>query len=385
VGYDLNARFLDKLVRENFGMSEYVRPDENIEEHVARLYNRIESPVLTGMKIAYDLDTVKTEEGPPVNRIYPKEATDLFAGDQLVVVGRYKKSGTAKVVVTGKIGDRDERFAFPAEFVEHSGDESMAFIEKLWAVRRVGEILDQIDLNGRNEELVKELVELATRHGILTPYTSFMADETTNLHDLTLNTSRASSRLESLAQTGGAAGTAQRAMKGDLQNAYQYSADNAYGTLDTLHDRDRSDGNATGGFGRVAAKAAMPAAARRGGAGMGGMAGRGPMSAPALSAPAEAAAQASGELSYGKDVEKEAEQAQASVRNVGNRTFYRRQNQWVDSQLTAKQQQNARRVKQFSKEYFDLANRHGRTMSQYLAMDEPVMLNCDGQAYLIEP
>ncbi len=42
VGYDLNARFLDKLVRENHGQSEYVRPDENIEEHVARLYNRIE-------------------------------------------------------------------------------------------------------------------------------------------------------------------------------------------------------------------------------------------------------------------------------------------------------------------------------------------------------
>ncbi len=93
VGYDLNARFLDKLVRENFGQSEYVRPDENIEEHVGRLYNRIESPVLTGMNIRFDLDTAKTEEGRPVNRIYPKEATDLFAGDQLVVVGRYKHSG----------------------------------------------------------------------------------------------------------------------------------------------------------------------------------------------------------------------------------------------------------------------------------------------------
>ena len=93
VGYDLNARFLDKLVRENFGQSEYVRPDENIEEHVGRLYNRIESPVLTGMNIRYDFDTVKTEEGSPVSRVYPREAVDLFAGDQLVVVGRYKKAG----------------------------------------------------------------------------------------------------------------------------------------------------------------------------------------------------------------------------------------------------------------------------------------------------
>jgi Ca-activated chloride channel family protein len=383
VGYDLNARFLDKLVRENFGMSEYVRPDENIEEHVARLYNRIESPVLTGMNIRYDLDTAKSEYGPPVNRIYPKEATDLFAGDQLVVVGRYKHSGKAKVVVTGKIGDKDERFDFPATFVERSDDESMAFIEKLWAVRRVGEILDQIDLNGRNEELVKELVELATRHGILTPYTSFMADETTNIHNVAENTSRASTRLDSLAQTGGAAGTAQRAMKGDFQKAKQYSMDNNYADAKAL----REEPGALSGFGRVAAAPAKPQSHNggMGGRGVGGAGFAGGLPAPAASAPALAAAEAGGELSYGKDLAKEAEQAQSSVRNVGNRTFYRRQNQWVDSQLTDKQQKNARHVKQFSKEYFDLANRYGRTMSQYLAMDEPVMLNMDGQAYLIEP
>jgi Ca-activated chloride channel family protein len=387
VGYDLNARFLDKLVRENFGMSEYVRPDENIEEHVARLYNRIESPVLTGMNIRYDLDTAKSEYGPPVNRIYPKEATDLFAGDQLVVVGRYRHSGTAKVVVTGKIGDKDERFDFPATFVERSGDESMAFIEKLWAVRRVGEILDQIDLNGRNEELVKELVDLATRHGILTPYTSFMADENTNIHNVVDNNKRAATRLESLAQTGGAAGTAQRAMKGDFQRAKQYSIDNNYADADDI----RRDPAASSGFGRMAA---APARAQShngamGGMGVGGRAG-GPSSAgglpgPATTAPALAAADAAGELAYGKDLAKEAEQAQSSVKNVGNRTFYRRQNQWVDSQLSEKQQQNAKRVKQFSTEYFDLAKRYGRTMSQYLAMDEAVMVNMDGQAYLIEP
>ena len=381
VGYDLNARFLDKLVRENFGQSEYVRPDENIEEHVARLYNRIESPVLTGMKMRYDFDTVKTEEGSPVSRVYPHDAGDLFAGEQLVVVGRYKKTGAAKVVMTGKIADKEERFAFPAAFVEKSNDESLAFIEKLWAVRRVGEILDQMDLSGKNDELVKELVELATRHGILTPYTSFMADETTNIHDLTSNFDRASRRLESLAQTGGAAGTAQRAMKGDFQNAYNYQAATDF----SRRASGVKEKAASAGFQRFAE--AKPAAARAPGRnGGGGYDGRlaadaaGPASPPAVEA-----AKASGELSYGGEIQGEADKAQESVRNIGNRTFYRRQNQWVDSQVTPTQQQNARKVKQFSREYFDLAHRYGRTMSQYLAMDEAVMLNLDGQAYLIEP
>ncbi len=378
VGYDLNARFLDKLVRENYGQSEYVRPDENIEEHVAKLYARIESPVLTGMSVRFDFDTAKTEEGTSVNRIYPRDMGDLFAGDQLVVAGRYHKSGTAKIVVNGKIGDKQEKFDFPADFVEHSADESLAFVEKLWAIRRVGEILDEMDLRGKNDELTKELVELATKHGILTPYTSFMADETTNIHDLTSNSTRANLRLESLSQTGGAAGTAQRAMKGDYQNAYNYSAAGDSGAARDVDGMKKSTG-----FDRFAqAEQRAPSSSRHGG---GSMAGPGATLSIQSAAPAIEAGKAAGELSYGDEVKSEAEKAQQSVRNIGNRTFYRREGQWVDSQVNQTLQQNARKVKQFSKDYFDLANRYGRTMSQYFTMDEPVMVNLDGQAYLIEP
>ncbi|MCH7705215.1 MAG: VWA domain-containing protein, partial [Planctomycetes bacterium] len=87
VGYDVNSRLLDKLSRANFGKSEYVRPDENIEAHVSRLYNRIGSPVLTGVTIDYAFDSIKTEDGRPIDRTYPKENYDLFEGEQLVVVG----------------------------------------------------------------------------------------------------------------------------------------------------------------------------------------------------------------------------------------------------------------------------------------------------------
>ena len=251
VGYDLNARFLDKLVRENFGQSEYVRPDENIEEHVARLYNRIESPVLTGMKMRYDFDTVEDRRRLAHQPHLPARGDRSVCRRPVGRRGTLQEGGHGQGGPDRRIGDKEEKFAFPATFVEQSNDESLAFIEKLWAVRRVGEILDQMDLNGKNDELVKELVELATRHGILTPYTSFMADETTNIHDVTSNSDRANRRLESLAQTGGAAGTAQRAMKGDFQNAYNYSAANDYSGSAKPAERKE----ASNGFGRFAAAA----------------------------------------------------------------------------------------------------------------------------------
>jgi hypothetical protein len=115
-------------------------------------------------------------------------------------------------------------------------------------------------------------------------------------------------------------------------------------------------------------------AKRAGPAQGGGMGGFGGMPGAAVAGPASQARAA-----------EEMEVAQQSVRNVGNRAFYFRANQWVDSTLTKDQQRQATRIKQFSDPYFELARRHGRSLSQYLVFDEPVLLNLEGQAYLIEP
>jgi Ca-activated chloride channel family protein len=82
---------------------------------------------------------------------------------------------------------------------------------------------------------------------------------------------------------------------------------------------------------------------------------------------------------------KEIGQAAQNVRQIGNRTFYRRGNQWNDSSVTKEQEKSATRVKQFSDKYFELARSQGRNLAQYLAFDEPVLVNLEGKAYLIEP
>jgi Ca-activated chloride channel family protein len=175
--------------------------------------------VLTDVAVSFELDGIRAEDGPPVNRVYPKGNFDLFEGQQLVVVGRYRKPGAAKVVIKGRVGMNEQKLDFPATLVEKSGDESYAFVEKLWAMRRIGEIIDQLDLAGRNEELVRELVDLSTRHGILTPYTSFLADETLRPLADAGAVRRATESLSELDRADGLRGVAQRAEKGRFQNA----------------------------------------------------------------------------------------------------------------------------------------------------------------------
>lgn len=333
VGYDVNSRLLDRLARTNFGLSQYVRPTENIESSVAALYRKIGSPVLTGVKVVIDVEGA-TSGTPPVNRLYPKGEFDLFAGDQLVLVGRYRQSGTAKVKLTGKMGDEEKSFDFPANFVESSDDDTNVFVARLWATRRVGEIIDELDLKGRNEELVGELVSLATEHGILTPYTSFLADETSDVRDLAQNFGRTLREVDALAEVSGRLGVEQRRMKSSLQLASRTPAAEAYG----------AGGEAA-------------AALRTSGGGYFG-----------------------GNVTY-YDAAGDKTVAAATIRQIGRKTFFQRGDRLVDSSVTAEQEKRARKIERFSQEYFALIQRYGKHVAQYLALDGPVVINLDGETY----
>ncbi len=165
VGDDVNASFLDRLAEQTRALSTYVRPSEDIEAKVSRLYDKISLPVLANLKLNVGPD-VHLEE------VYPQQLPDLFQGGQLVVLGRYRGHGLAEVKLTGNVGKDAKEFAHKVNFAERTGDER-EFVEQLWARRKVGYLLDQIRVNGEKKEMVDEVVTLAKKYGITTPYTSY--------------------------------------------------------------------------------------------------------------------------------------------------------------------------------------------------------------------
>src|SRR5262249_58776241 len=132
---------------------------------------------------------------------------ELLGGDQLVLVCRYKKGGAARIALTGAAAGRKQSLSYQATFEESTSGDNNAFVARLWAIRRIGEIIDEMDLHGRSQELVDELVALSTRHGILTPYTSFLADDRVTLSAVQANRFRAAESVRrDLNVTSGAAG-----------------------------------------------------------------------------------------------------------------------------------------------------------------------------------
>ena len=169
IGNDVNTYLLDRLTERARGVTEYIQPGGDIEQAVGALAAKIASPVLTDLTIRGD--------GVELYDLQPQGLPDLFAGDELVVFGRYRGDGRGErtVAVTGRRNGRDERFSTGARF----GDEpaSADYVQQLWAARKAGALSQEIRLHGANSEIVSELKRLALRYGILTEYTSYLVQE----------------------------------------------------------------------------------------------------------------------------------------------------------------------------------------------------------------
>ena len=168
VGYDVNTALLDTIAVNHRGASGYVRPEDAIDEKVSAFYAKVSTPLLADIEI--DFGSIDVED------VYPYPLPDLFAGTQLVVVGRYTDGGDTEITLQGEVNGRSQAFRYDDVYFERSG--GAEFISRLWATRKIGYLLQQIRLNGEQEELVDEIVDLSIRYGIITPYTSFLVEET---------------------------------------------------------------------------------------------------------------------------------------------------------------------------------------------------------------
>ena len=370
VGFDVNSRLLDRMTRENNGQSQYVRPDENLEDHVSKLYAKISAPVLTDVKISYQVGD--SADAAVVNRVYPAQEFDLFAGQQLVLVGRYRQSGTGKLKIEGRVGEQEQSFDYDIRFAATSSDSRYGFCARLWAVRRIGEIIDLIDLQGKNQELIQELVDLSTKHGIVTPYTSYLADDLArpgDLADSERNLRTTEGNLDALTQDSGAAGFAQRGYKQQLKMAQ---------AAPTTEARMRNPGAESAQSAQLgqgiagnlpASQIPLPASPGGGGGGGGG----GGLGSPVLPPGSPAGS------------------GKATVRVNGRFTAYLKGNVLFASNATdvdpEKHKDQLISVERYSPAYFELLQKTSAEENQLLALqqeDEEMIVRLQGKLYWLK-
>jgi Ca-activated chloride channel family protein len=170
VGYDVNTALLDKLAAEHGGVADYVEPKEDLEVKVSNFFSKVNYPVLTDLQL--DMGGAQTD------LIYPRSIPDVFRGSQVTMIGRYSNTSDLNSVLklTGKSGSAMRTYNY-ANLSFPLRSETNDYLPRLWATRRVGWLMEQVRSNGEQKELRDEIVDLGTRYGIVTPYTSYLALE----------------------------------------------------------------------------------------------------------------------------------------------------------------------------------------------------------------
>jgi len=214
---------------------------------------------------------------------------------------------------------------------------------------------------------MNELLELSKKHGIMTPYTAFLADDSVALDATAENARRAAGAFKTLAsQTSNMSGFAQRSMKQSYRGAQTLAAEDSVSDDLEMAAAPQSASNQAFAVGSARS-------ARTGARAM--SFGRQSVASAPVDLPQTTAASAS--VSQPRD----------TVRTIGGKTFYFKEGRWVDAALDKESQIGNEPivVEQFSDEYFELVGRLGREFSQYLAFEEPSTFLFDGRIYRVEP
>lgn len=323
VGYDVNTHLLDKLAEQNRGAADYVRPNENIETKISAFFAKVSDPLLSD--VAITVDGVEVSDNLP-----NKDLPDIFAGSQLIVLGRYSGSGKVKVSLTGTAGDKKRTFILNADLP--SDEEGNGFIAQLWAARKIGYLLDEIRLHS-NKELIDEVVRISKKYGIPTEYTSFLADERKTEEDLKNGIIAA----------------------GDLAMAASEVQTGAFGVAQSANSQATKY--------NVQAPAAVDYSARSKGQVVGRVASNGRIGGTYRDANDRIV-------------------VVANVQNVARHTFYQRGDYWEDADLQPNQK--AIQIKQFSEAHFKLL-KADRRFAQFSTLGNVRVVMANNQAVEIGP
>lgn len=204
VGLDLNTPLLARIAEETGGKDSIILPGQDVELPVAGLARRLQGVLAVDPALRFSAPS-------RVDDILPRRVPDLFAGDQVLVLGRYRGDAPIDIHLRASAANGEQQdWAIRGTLDPAKATTAHAFVPRLWATRKIavltsalrdlGANSNQLPNDPRTQELVSEIVRLSLAHGILTEYTAFLAAEEAPVNAAApANQNEARRRLESRA------------------------------------------------------------------------------------------------------------------------------------------------------------------------------------------
>jgi Ca-activated chloride channel family protein len=165
IGSAPNSHFMTKAAQFGRGTFTYIGDVREVEEKMARLFAKIESPVLQDVSIRWpDGATVET---------FPARVPDLYLGEPIVVTAAHPPlRGT--IVVSGMRGNQPWSVALTP-----SSSGSQSGVGVLWARARIAGLMDELRMGADEAAIRPAVLKVALEHHLVSRYTSLVAVDVT--------------------------------------------------------------------------------------------------------------------------------------------------------------------------------------------------------------
>jgi Ca-activated chloride channel homolog len=165
IGSAPNGHFMLRAAQFGRGTFTQIGDVREVHEKMARLFAKLEAPVLRDVAIRWP-------DGTPVET-FPARVPDLYLGEP-VIVAAAARAPLGTVVVSGMRGNQPWSVALTP-----SADAAPASVGALWARWKVASLMDEITRGADPAQIRPAVLRLALEHHLVSAYTSLVAVDVT--------------------------------------------------------------------------------------------------------------------------------------------------------------------------------------------------------------
>jgi len=163
MGNGANERLLGDLATLSGGFAKSVSMQDEIGSHLMLARTRMSHEAMHGIAV----------ELPGATVIHPKLLPSLYLGQQLVVFGRYDRTGETELSVTARISGEERTWRVPVVLPEY--DPTNPELERLYALSAIADLERAEWLDGVSEGETRDaIVDVAVAYGLVTDHTSMV-------------------------------------------------------------------------------------------------------------------------------------------------------------------------------------------------------------------
>lgn len=164
IGSAPNSYFMKEAAHFGRGTYSFISSPMEIREKMQALFNRIESPVLTNLKLTTDADV----------ELLPEKLPDLYTGEPVSVAINSKGKLPGKAILSGRLGNTE----WQQELVLDKGAKQSG-VAVHWGREKIRHWMRAAIRGVPREQVRKEVLRLALKHHLVSQYTSLVAVDVT--------------------------------------------------------------------------------------------------------------------------------------------------------------------------------------------------------------